>query len=391
MPKVINDIEINKKTNLKNINSAVVLPALNPMPNLLDFVRKLLESGIPQVIIVNDGSDSSFNDIFREVNQLEHCTVLTHKVNLGKGRALKTAFSYFMEHYAYLDGVVTADADGQHQIADICRICEIMSLKQDSLILGVRNFKEDNVPKRSYIGNLVTSHIFQLLYGNYLNDTQTGLRGIPASELAWMVDMSGERFDYEINMLIKAKRRNLGFSMIPIKTLYFDNNSGSHYCTAKDSALIFMRLISGLVKYSGATVVSGFFDILGFFLLNSVVLADWSAPVRIFSSTVIARVISSMCNYLLNRRFIFADTSKLKTSAIRYYVLCIFQMMASYGSVYAISLYWRVNESIIKLIIDCILGCISYQIQLHWVFRKNDNTKYSFTGDVINSYLFHDL
>lgn len=386
MQKIINDIEVNKKTKSKNINSAVVIPALNPMPNLPDFVRKLLECGIPQVIIVNDGSNSSYNDIFCEITQLEHCTVLTHKENRGKGRALKTAFSYFMEHYAHLDGVVTADADGQHQVEDICRICEVLSLKQDSLILGVRNFKEDNVPKRSYIGNLVTSRIFQLLYGNYLSDTQTGLRGIPTGELSWMVDMSGERFDYEINMLIKAKSRNLSFLMIPIKTLYFNNNSGSHYCTAKDSVLIFNRLISGLIRYFGATVVSGFFDILGFFLLNSIILVGWSAPVRIFSSTVIARLISSMCNYLLNRRFIFADTNKLKTSAIRYYALCICQMMASYGFVYALSLYWRVNESIIKLIVDCILGFISYQIQLHWVFRKNDSKKCSFSEDAMNTY-----
>jgi len=124
------------------VNSAVVIPALNPIPNLADFVRKLIEHGIPQVIVINDGSDSSFDDVFRKVEQLEHCTVLTHKKNRGQGRALKTAFSYFIEHYSYLDGVVTADADGQHMTEDICKICERLSLKQNSLVLGVRNFKE---------------------------------------------------------------------------------------------------------------------------------------------------------------------------------------------------------------------------------------------------------
>ena len=363
--------EKEEKTSSLNINSLVIIPALNPMQNLVDLVRELLEHGVPQVIIVNDGSDDSFNSIFHSVEQLKHCTVLTHKENRGKGRALKTAFSYVIKHFSHLDGVVTADADGQHTVEDICRICERLSLKENDLILGVRNFKEDNVPKRSYLGNRVTSRIFQFLYGYNLQDTQTGLRGIPVRELAWMVELSGERYDFEINMLIKARHRNIGFSTISIKTVYYDNNSGSHFSTAKDASRIFLRLISGLIQYSGATIVSGFLDILGFYMLNSVVFAAFSAPIRIFVSTVIARVISSLCNYLMNRNLIFAHNGKLASSVLRYYILCIFLMLTSYSLVYTVSLFWRVNESVIKIFIDIALGFFSYQVQLRWVFRNN--------------------
>jgi len=224
----------------------------------------------------------------------------------------------------------------------------------------------------------VTSRIFQLLYNYNLNDTQTGLRGIPTSELTWIVETNGERYDYEINMLINARHYNLAILTIPIKTLYFDNNSGSHYSTVKDSARIFLCLISGLIQYSGATIVSGFFDILSFFMLNSVVFTNLSAPVRIFASTVIARMISSILNYSMNRRLIFADTGKLAGSAVRYYILAIFLMMTSYSLVYAVSRFWGVNETIIKLIIDIALGLVSYQVQLRWVFRKKDNINSSF-------------
>jgi glycosyltransferase involved in cell wall biosynthesis len=379
-------IETGKKKSTVRVNSAVVIPALNPMLNLVGFVREILERGVPQVIVVNDGSDSSYNDIFREIEQQKHCIVLKHKMNCGKGRALKTAFSYFIEHYAYLDGVVTADADGQHAVGDICKICERLSMGQDSLILGVRNFKENNVPKRSYMGNLVTSRIFKLLYDSNLNDTQTGLRGIPSGELAWMVDMNGERYDYELNMLIKARQRNLSFKTIPIKTLYFHNNSGSHYSTVRDSVPVFLRLISGLIQYSGTTIVSGFLDILSFFLLNSVVFADLHAPMRILISTAIARVMSSICNYSMNRRLIFTDNGKLMSSAVRYYILCICLMMTSYGLVYAVSLVLRVNESIIKLMIDFVLGFASYQIQLRWVFQSRQHADVSFPPGVINRF-----
>lgn len=235
-----------KRRSLQNINYAVVIPALNPRPDLPDFIRELLNRGIPHVIVVNDGSDSSFNGVFSEIGNIEHCTVLSHSVNRGKGRALKTAFSFFLDNYPDLVGVVTADADGQHAVDDICRVGRRLSLKQGSLILGIRDFKDSCVPERSLIGNTITSKIFKLFYGYQLSDTQTGLRGIPASELPWMVRMRGERYDFEINMLIGVMHHNIGFTTMPIKTLYYDNNSGSHYNTIRDSARIFACLVSGL-------------------------------------------------------------------------------------------------------------------------------------------------
>jgi glycosyltransferase involved in cell wall biosynthesis len=234
-----------------NFNSAVVIPAINPIPDLVKFIEQLLKNGVARIIVVNDGSNSTFNYVFSEIKKLAGCIVLEHKVNMGKGRALKTAFSYFSNNCPNMDGVVTADADGQHSVEDICKVCEMLSTLKNTLILGVRNFKNKNVPKRSYMGNWITSHIFHLLYGTYLNDTQTGLRGIPAEELSWLLDLKGERYDYEINMLIKARQLGLSYTIIPIETLYFDNNSGSHYSTIKDSARIFKCLIAGLVTRSG--------------------------------------------------------------------------------------------------------------------------------------------
>lgn len=367
--------ESDNEINLSRINNAVVIPALNPMPNLIKLVYELVKLGVPQVIVVNDGSDSSFNDIFNELENIHNCTVLTHKNNRGKGRALKTAFAHVIKYYPNLDGVVTADADGQHLVEDIYRICEKITHKQGTIILGVRDFNK--MPKRSYAGNIIASRIFQIVYNSKLEDTQTGLRGIPLSELKWMVETKGERYDYEINMLIKAKNRNLSFSTIPINTLYFDNNSGTHYSTLRDSILIFMRLISGLVWYSGLTIISGFIDVIGFFLLNSIILITLPPSIRIFISTVIARITSSICNYIMNRNIMFANTNKSENSVIRYYILFTCLIASSYVMVYTTSLFWKVNESIIKLIVDIVLGFFSYQVQLRWVFPKEENATIS--------------
>ncbi len=232
-------------------NIAVVIPALNPISELAALVRELLGNGVARVIVVNDGSDSSSDHIFDEVGNIENCTLLVHKSNMGKGRALKTAFSYFSRNCGRLDGVVTADADGQHSVKDICKISEALSSGAQSLILGVRNFKDPNVPKRSCMGNRMSSQIFKLFYGTDLADTQTGLRGIPARELLWMAELEGDYFEFEINMLIEARRRHLDLIPIPIDTLYFNKNSGSHYNIFKDSFRIFKALVSGLKKRRG--------------------------------------------------------------------------------------------------------------------------------------------
>ncbi|MFY9174990.1 MAG: glycosyltransferase [Peptococcia bacterium] len=363
----------NKEVFLK-YNSAVIIPALNPPPKLLALVQDLLEQGFPHIIVVNDGSSGSFERIFQEIEAMDRCTVLHHETNRGKGRALKTAFSYVLENFPSLDGVITADADGQHSVDDICRISELLSQRQDSLILGERNFRSENVPRRSWLGNTLTSRVFQFLYGVYLHDTQTGLRGIPLHALDWMIEMVGERYDFELNMLIKLRNHNLGILTMPIKTIYYDNNAHSHFKTFRDTLPIVLRLVSGALKYSGSVLLSGIIDIIAFFVLNTIVLAAYPAATRLFASTALARLLSSICNFNVNRRLIFEAKDNILSSALRYYTVCVIQMLLSYGLVFAISLSWKVNESVIKLFVDFVLGTISYKLQLHWVFRNDHET-----------------
>ncbi|HHW30269.1 MAG TPA: glycosyltransferase family 2 protein [Clostridiaceae bacterium] len=362
--------EPNNRINLPSINSAVVIPALNPGHNLINLVNELLNYGIPQIIVVNDGSESTYNSVFQALEQIKNCTVLTHKVNCGKGRALKTAFLYFIDHYPNLDGVVTADADGQHAAEDICNIAEKLSIYKNSIILGVRNFQEDNVPERSYIGNTVTSRVFWFLYGYYLSDTQTGLRGIPTSELSWITELKGERYDYEINMLIYSRFRNIPLHLVPIKTLYIDNNSGSHYKAIRDSFRIFRCLVYGILKQMLAAIFCGILDLFVFFVLYSTVFAGFQALARIFACAAIARLLSAACKYIISRSTFIAGIGKLKYTLFRYYILLLVMTVFSCGLIYLASLFSHINIVIIKLIVDFILGFISYHIHLRWISNK---------------------
>jgi glycosyltransferase involved in cell wall biosynthesis len=352
-------------------NCALIIPALNPTESLIDYVRALSKE-INYIIVVNDGSRKELTYIFTELTNTEGCTVLTHEKNKGKGRALKTAFQYFLSQHSDLSGAITADADGQHSIPDVLKLAETLSDANEGIILGVRDFSESNVPVRSYIGNRITSFLFQLFYGGRLEDTQTGLRGISSKVISQIIDLKGERYEYEINMLIYAKKRKINFREIPIQTLYFDNNSGSHYNSVLDSMKVFMKLISGLLKYSFSTLASGIVDIISFFLLTSFILVALPLKSSLFFATFIARILSSSCNFYMNRKLVFRGANKLSESILKYYILFAGLIVASYVLVLSSNLLIGANVILAKMCIDTILGIISYQVQLKWVFKNRE-------------------
>src|SRR5690625_516260 len=94
--------------------TVVVMRAFNPSESLLSYTEVLANNGISHIIVINDGSNAHTLPVFEALSKTTYCTVLTHEKNRGKGRALKTAFAYILEHFQDITGVVTADADGQH-------------------------------------------------------------------------------------------------------------------------------------------------------------------------------------------------------------------------------------------------------------------------------------
>lgn len=227
---------------------AVIIPSLDPTEDLVSYVQQLVSRGIARIIVINDGSKEECTPIFNELSTIDQVDVLIHPHNMGKGRALKTAFTHYLRQDDQLIGVITADSDGQHSVDDVCKLADELVTRNQELILGVRNFKEANVPSRSLFGNRVTCFAFRLLFNRELQDTQTGLRAIPNSLLRNMVTLKGDKYEYEINMLIYAVKHHIYIHEMSIQTLYYNNNEGSHYKALRDSAKIFSRLISGFVN-----------------------------------------------------------------------------------------------------------------------------------------------
>jgi glycosyltransferase involved in cell wall biosynthesis len=227
----------------------VLLPVYKPSAHLLTVLTEL-RAAEPQCrfVIVDDGSGSSAGSVLHQAETLGG-TVLRHLGNRGKGRALKTGFRYAEEHHPGVD-VICADADGQHSVTDIVRVAERVRATGHT-VLGVRRFAE-NVPLRSKVGNTVTQVLFRAATGRGVQDTQTGLRAYPGSLLGWLRTVPGERFEYEMNVLLEAARAGHPIEQVVITTTYLDDNASSHFSALSDSARIYWPLL----RYAAATLLT---------------------------------------------------------------------------------------------------------------------------------------
>ena len=350
--------------------NVLVIPSLNPDENFLDllddFKSKISENNIKlSIVVVNDGSLKKFDAIFEKIKE-KNIVVLKHAVNLGKGRALKTAFNYILNETKNLKSVVTADSDGQHLIEDIIYCLENSNKNLDTLILGKRDFDKnlksgkEKIPFKSKFGNKMTRWIFKYLLGLNINDTQTGLRAFSKNQVKDFLEVKGERFEYETNMLIDNKNLGYKFKEVPIHTVYIKNNESSHFNPIRDSiaiySLFFKYIIVAILSFAIDISLFGIFRIFKFTILNA---------------TIIARVLSSILNYTLNRNKVFKSFNK--KSLLKYYILVIIQMFVS-G--YSVKFLHKViiNENVIflKIIIDLIIFVVNYYIQREWVFKRRE-------------------
>lgn len=210
----------------------IVIPAYEPDDSLVVLIERL-GAKFDKFIVVDDGSKTAAGT-FRRVKDMPGVTLLSHDANRGKGAALKTAFAKVLADFPDAAGVVTVDADGQHLPEDVANVAEATLANPDRYTLGVRSFSGD-VPLRSRFGNAWSRYFFFMLTGVMVYDTQTGLRGMPRDLLPELLAIPGDRYEYEMRMLVAAARKKLKPVQIPIKTVYLNENKASHFNPIRDS------------------------------------------------------------------------------------------------------------------------------------------------------------
>ncbi len=338
-----------------------LIPAYNPIDSLPTYVKALTETPLfAQVIVINDGSDAASHPIFEQLSQFEKVTLLTHAVNQGKGAALKTGFNRVILKFPEAAGVITIDADGQHQFADACAVGEQLLAHPKTLILGARQF-DQKTPLRSAAGNFLTRHLLKWITGLSLFDTQSGLRGIPTSMLKDLLNIESNGYEFELDMLMQAGRLGFSIQEVPIQTIYLNHNEHSSFRPLVDSLKIYFVLF----RFTLIAVLSALLDYAIF------IGVYYGIGHSVFIALVCSRVGSITFNYLNVRKFAFkaARTQHRKTLP-KYLLLACCSGFGAYGLItcFMTLLHWHVIAA--KIIAEIIMFVVNFFIQRDLIFKK---------------------
>lgn len=195
----------------------VLIPAYNES----ERVRAVIESArsfLP-VVVVDDGS----SDDTALTAEQAGAVVVRQNPNQGKGAALKAGFRWALSR-PDCDAVITVDADGQHDPAEIPRFLHRHATQQSDLVIGYRNFSE--MPFTRRLANTVGRFSLSWAMGQKILDNQSGYRLISSRLMQATLESDEAGFEFEVDMLVLCIRRGYRLDWVPIRTIYA--GEGSH-------------------------------------------------------------------------------------------------------------------------------------------------------------------
>ena len=332
-----------------------LIPSYEPDEKLIELVEELKKTQV-DIIVVNDGSKEKYNNIFEKIK--EKAFVISYKTNKGKGYALKKGLQFIKEHNTKDYIVVTMDSDGQHTVEDALKLCNYIEKNPTELVLGKRN-RDKKIPIKSKIGNEITKIVYKLATGISIYDTQTGLRAFSNILMDKMLNIEGNRYEYEMNVLLQLPKKGIKIKEIEIETIYMYNNSGSHFNIIKDSARIYKQII----KFSCSSLISFFVDYVLYSLL--IIITK-----NIVLSNIVARIISCSVNYTINKNIVFKNKDKIYKSIVKYFALAISILTLNTILLNVFVNKLGINAFIGKIIVEIFLFIISWTIQKKAVFKE---------------------
>lgn len=350
------------------MDTVVVIPAYKPDERLCALAKALC--GNFHILIVDDGSGAEFDSVFGDASQ--YASVLRYGANRGKGGALKWAFSNVEKFFPDAKYIITADADGQHTPEDIRLVSETLREK-GGLVLGSRRFT-GKVPLRSKFGNTVTRAVFAFASGKRVYDTQTGLRGFSSEYLSRFSCLEGDRYEYEMTMLMYAAEKGIPMYEAEIETIYENGNETSHFNAVKDSIRIYSVIFkcSNVLKFMMSSVAA--------FLINYVLVLIFanlvfvSGRVRDFSmelSTLAAWPVSSFVNFMINRKWVFTSDAPFFKSFAEYYGLAVFSFaFKSYVLLEILNRLIGIPLAAAMPIAEVAMYVFNYFVQKRFIFKK---------------------
>lgn len=351
------------------METAILIPAFNPDKRLLYLLDDLLNAGLGNIVVVNDGSRDEYSAFFSAISEKKAVHLLSHPFNMGKGAALKTGLLYIYSNLPSCTAVITADADGQHIPEDIIHLAQTTADRPQTLLLGARTFNK-KIPFRSLFGNKLTAFFMRLFLGMKISDTQTGLRAIPRDFIPELIRIPYNRYEFELEMLLAAKRSKRQIAEIPVSTIYLDNNSSSHFNPLLDS----FKIYAVLFRYILVSLLTALVDYL-VYVPVLYILNHYSAlnPLTITAVAVAAgRIAGAAVQYSLVRKVVFYSNVSMINTLPKYIFLVLCSGCASYLIMHAIENSANWNFYLAKLAAELVIYLANFLIQRDLIFQRSE-------------------
>jgi glycosyltransferase involved in cell wall biosynthesis len=188
-----------------------LIPGYNEGPRIGPVVRAAFEH-LP-VMVVDDGSSDDTAARAREAG----ATVIEQRPNQGKGVALRTGFSRAIA--AGYDAVLTLDADGQHDPAEIPAFLAAWATEgPPELVIGRRNFRQ--MPPLRRLSNELGGRAFSWAVGRPIPDNQSGYRLVSRRLMEATLASDELGFEFEVEVITTCIRLGGAIAWVPIRTIY---------------------------------------------------------------------------------------------------------------------------------------------------------------------------
>ena len=213
---------------MEELGCCVLIPTYNNEKTLAEVIKDV-SAYANDIIVINDGSTDSTDEILKELSGIE---VISYNKNKGKGHALKTGLLRAKERgFTY---AISIDSDGQHFADDIPVFLQAIEENPGAMLIGARNLQQENMPQKNTFGNKFSNFWCKLETGIDLPDTQSGFRLYPLKELEGM-KLFTTKYEFEIEIMVKMAWKNVPVLPVPIKVFYAKGDERvSHFRPFKD-------------------------------------------------------------------------------------------------------------------------------------------------------------
>ena len=307
----------------------ILIPVYNPRERIINYVKKLKEKNY-DVVVINDGSDENYHAVFERM--VYDCKILNYPHFKGKGYALKKENEYDLNLIDQMSQSINEDASKFYFV--------------------------------HHQGKKILSQLFSLIYNQKFINVDSELFGFSTSYLDEMLEV--DENCYEVQALIDQVQNQHDIEEIKVKKL----SQEAFHPKNKTSQIIYVIFLH-LIRFVFSSIISSIIDVLLAWILLDV-LKIWMTSDfwRIALASLIARVISTIVNYVVNKKYVFKGKTNNRQTAIRFLLLTVIITILSTLFVYVASIFNIMSEKLAKPVGDLLLFLLSYSAQTKWVFHK---------------------